>query len=446
MESLRKRFMTSRPLGESAASPELNNESGSSSSKSPGKQFPIHDNSTIVIKISTSKRIVFSNGVVTLYGSPGVTDVSTSSSPEAKILTLECLHDLLRLQEREDLNPNTESLVVSRIIETFASKSDCIQAIDQRVSVAEHRRVLTSWAMDVWGEDPQKNLNQDDSDKESYAGSLFSDSDVQEIPDNRIRPITLRPRKSSQPAPITVVVKTEVDKAFQKRPSEVKANKEIRNPKPSLSSPQVRRGSPSRNIREHSPRSQHQVRPPLTSRTQSLPSQRHQSSPLNFSEDPRATGKRAIRMRENIAPEDHRVKRVKSMDGMPDRKPTSDKSSPQKPNISRKGEPTSLAGAPNFDPGKPDSFSTPATVSSAESLSRCWREITANFPPDVKMLPTIDRLAYYFREAELAKKENEILKRDESERRKSMLLLAEKIELMNQPVARGCTSGNTGIK
>jgi len=443
MESLRRRFMAPRPLGASAASPELNDEPDSSASKSPGKQRTAHGNSGIVIEISASKRIVFSNGVVTLYDSLGATDVSTSSSPEAKILTLECLHDLLRLQEREDLNPNTESVVVNRIVETFASKSDCIQAINQHVSVAEQRRVLTDWATDIWGEDPQKNSTQDDSDKVSHAGSLFSDSDVYEIPDNRIRPITLRPRKSSQPVLTTVAIKTEVNKTRQ---TEVKANKEIQNPKPSLSSRQARRGSPSRSIREHSPRSQYQIRPPLRSRTQSSPSPRYQSSRLDFSEDTQLTRKRAIRMRENIVPEDHQVKRVKSMDGIPHRKPTSEKSSPQKSNISRKGEPASLAGALNFNPDKPDARGLSATVSSAESVSRCWREITAKFPPEVKILPTIDRLAYYFREAELAKKENEILKRDESERRKSMLLMAEKIKLMNQPVERNCTSGNTSRK
>ena len=136
--------------------------------------------------------------------------------------------------------------------------------------------------------------------------------------------------------------------------------------------------------------------------------------------------KQAITKPENIAPDTHRVKRVKSApDGLTRTNATVD---PQK----SKSEQSSLAKALNETINSNDH----SPVSNAELVSKYWREITMKLPPEVKSLPTIDRLAYYFRESELAKEENAILKRDESERRKSMVLLAEKIKLMNQPVAR----------
>jgi hypothetical protein len=49
----------------------------------------------------------------------------------------------------------------------------------------------------------------------------------------------------------------------------------------------------------------------------------------------------------------------------------------------------------------------------------------------------MDKLAYFFREVELLRRENDILRRDEGERRRGMVLIGEKIKLMNQPVLRG---------
>ena len=413
-------------------------------SKSLETQLTARNESIILIELSSSKRLEFSEGVVILYDPLGATDVSTSSSPESKILALESLHDLLRLQERGDLDPNTESPVVNSIIGTFRSKLECLQAINQYVSVTEHRQILANWATDVWGQDDHGNLAKSDLDNESHADSLFSDADVQEISENRVRPITLRPRKSSQQTFTATVTKTEIDTTFQPHPSDIKTPKEVHILPPPPSLRHVRRRSPPRSIRERSPGSRHPVRPSIRSRTQSSPTVRHHKSnqPEDVDGRSQTTNKRALPMRENITPEEHRVKRAKSIDVISDGKAFLAKSFPQK-SITTESEPTSLTQALNMDSSKSEELDLTTPLSSAESVSRCWREITSKFPEEVKMLPTIDRLAYYFREAELAKKENEILKRDESERRKSMMLMAEKIKLMNQPVSRSCASGDS---
>ena len=284
---------------------------------------------------------------------------------------------------------------------------------------------------DVWGEDQQIDPpKKSDSDRESPVGSLFSDSDVQEIPDNRVRPITLRPRKSIQPTPAPVVVKIE-GKTFHQRAPESSSVKRAHLSPSSYSPRGVRRGSPSRNIRERSPRPYDKTSAVSEIKHRmSSPALRHKSSKSEVNIDRAEVGKkRPVSKPENIAPDAHRVKRVKSVpDGFTRTDTTFEKSSTQK----SKSEQPSLAKALNETINPNDA----SPVSSAELVSKYWREITMKLPPEVKSLPTIDRLAYYFREAELAKEENKILKRDESERRKSMVLLAEKIRLMNQPVAR----------
>ena len=409
--------MITRPLGSNPSLTDLEYENYETAAT--------HNEDTITIELSSTKRIVLSNGVATLYGSFGATDVSTSSSPEAKILALESLQDLLQAQGRGELDPTRESPIVNRIIDTFPSKLECIKTINRHVSIAEHRRILTSWAADVWGEDPQTKL---DSDQESLAGSLFSDSDIQEVPDNRIRPITLRPRKSIQPTPAPIVVKIEGNR-IHRRASFTTSAKKSQTSLSSYSPRRIHRGSLSGNTRERSPRPNDQtlVVPEISVRM-SPPIIRHKYSKSEASGDRSEVGKkRSVSKPENVAFDTRPVKRVKSApDGLTRAETTVEKSSLQ----TSKPEQVSLAKALN-ETINPNDHSS---VSSTERVSKYWREITMKFPPEVKALPTIDRLAYYFREAELAKEENKILKRDESERRKSMVLLAEKIRLMNQPV------------
>jgi hypothetical protein len=103
------------------------------------------------------------------------------------------------------------------------------------------------------------------------------------------------------------------------------------------------------------------------------------------------------------------------------------------------------SGSKNFPEAKSlvetiDEISHPNTTASREDnkqfVSRFWKETASTFPPALKEGSTLDHLAYFFRDVELLRKENELIKRDELERRKSMLLLGEKLKLMNQPVLR----------
>jgi hypothetical protein len=79
---------------------------------------------------------------------------------------------------------------------------------------------------------------------------------------------------------------------------------------------------------------------------------------------------------------------------------------------------------------------TTSTEDNKQFVSWFWKETASTFPPALKERSTLDHLAYFFRDVELLRKENELIKRDELERRRSMLLLAEKLKLMNQPVLR----------
>jgi hypothetical protein len=87
-----------------------------------------------------------------------------------------------------------------------------------------------------------------------------------------------------------------------------------------------------------------------------------------------------------------------------------------------------------------DEISHPNTAASTEDnkefVSKFWGKAVSTFPLALQKMSTLDHLAYFFRDIESLRKENELIKRDELERRKSMLLLAEKLKLMNQPVLR----------
>lgn len=66
-----------------------------------------------------------------------------------------------------------------------------------------------------------------------------------------------------------------------------------------------------------------------------------------------------------------------------------------------------------------------------------WRETVASFPADVEKSGEMeDQVHWFFKKFEFLK-EIEIIGTDEEERRKAMVLLGEKIKLLNQPVKRG---------
>jgi hypothetical protein len=71
-----------------------------------------------------------------------------------------------------------------------------------------------------------------------------------------------------------------------------------------------------------------------------------------------------------------------------------------------------------------------------EFVKRFWRDTVASFPENMRgsAVGMEEKLHWFFKEVELLRRENEIIRRDEEERRKGMLLLGDKIRLLNQPV------------
>jgi len=433
METIRKRFMTPRSK-RAAIIPETDDEYsqlGSANASQPKD----NDSNLIVLHLSPSKRIVMSsNGSVTLFDKVTATVVSTSENPATKILALESINDLLGQNNDRDLDPNRESPVVAQIIRTFENKKGCLDAIDRCCFDVEHRRVLGNWASDSWEEDAPEDgedskVGEDEPD--SPAGSLFSDSDVQELPNNRVRPITLRPRRPAE-QDMSARIKSE------KPPSSFSSKSSSGTTSAFLS--RSRQSSPPRRIRDHSPKRLEQSAERLTlkARTTSSPTLRHKTSRISLRDKyrPDYSKKRPHLTIENVSPEDCRVKRVKSHNILPQAKSPATAAT-KKATAKRSQEKLSLAevlspirqrkGMPEGD----------ASESNAEYVSRYWKATASQFPESVRELSTVDRLAYYFRESDLMRKELQIIKRDEAERRKSMLLMAEKIKLMNEPVVRG---------
>ena len=424
--------MAPHPSKRTLAIPETDDGSKSTNTSQPKEK----DSNVVVLQLSPSKRIVMSaDGSVTLLDQLVATVVSTSENQETKILALESINDVLRQNDERDLDPNRESPVVAQIIRTFKSKQHCLDAIDRCCFVAEHRRVLRNWTNDTWEEDAAHN-----NDNDSPAGSLFSDSDVQEIPNNRVRPITLRPRR---PVQRETPVKVKIEKPSSTAPR----NSSSGTTSPLL--PRSRQTSPPRRVRELSPHrlDQDSTRPTLKGRTLSSPTLRHKTSRISLRDQyPLEPAKKRPHLTsENIPPEDRNVKRVKSHDVLPVAKSRATPSTKKAlMTTKRSDEKVSLSEVLSGVATNKDTSGAAARESNADYVARYWKATSSQFPEPVRALSAVDRLAYYFRETDLMRRELEIIKRDEAERRKSMLLTAEKIKLMNQPMARGVADAGKG--
>ena len=436
--------MTPRSSKRAAAIISERDDEHSRAEQSPRKES---DFNVTVLQVSPSKRIVMSaDGTVTLLDKLATTVVSTSENRETKILALESIYGLLRQNDERDLHPNCESPVVAQIIRTFKCKKDCLDAIDRCCFVAEHRQVLRGWTNDTW-EEYEGGIADRNAEKEpdSPAGSLFSDSDVKELPTTRVRPITLRPRRTLEhEIPVKIKSEFKSEKLSSSAPS-----KSIARTSPLL--PRSRQSPPPARVGERSPLrlQQTSVRPSLrNTRTNSAPSLRQKTSRISLRDEYHldSAKKRPHLASENAPPEDRHIKRIKSHDAIPLAKspaairiPSNRKAGPKK-----SAEKASLPEALN-PASKGNGFSVAETrESNAEYVARYWKVAASQFPEQVREFSTIDRLAYYFRETDLMRKELQIIKRDEAERRKSMLLMAEKIKLMNQPTSRGIVHPEKG--
>ena len=204
MEAIRKRFL--RPITRPTPAPELANlatdVATSQNTTTPGQ--PLATTPLLKIALSDNQSVLFGGETVTLHDAQhGESIISLSSPAQLKITTLQHLRDHLQSVSPEgtqvidiDLGSTAFASLVRTLIQMFHSKIDCLTAIAQFTSDPETADTLHSWAEKEWAK--SKNGGDDRSDDDqSRDGSLFCDSDVEEIPaTTRVRPITLRPRPS----------------------------------------------------------------------------------------------------------------------------------------------------------------------------------------------------------------------------------------------------------
>jgi len=372
MESIRKRFLPQTPV----------------------EIPPIH---TISLPNQLGLR-VYNDERVTLYNLNEEVDITTIQKEKEKICALEALYANLRYEGRNRLNAEREGAVVCRIIQTFPTKESYVSAISRHAVASDSKSILSEWANDVWTMNVTKELpKEDDDDEDSPAGSLFSDSEIEKQPTNRVRPITLRPRRFS----------------ISTREHSMVPNSEMSNENrpPTTYKPT----SPS------TPWSSELVKHLVRSSQAPLPTSRKESeSPTSTPSTPSKPSRRS-KIATSVVPK----KRLT--------KPANPDPAPKKVKTSNTNETTAKSQQPSRNDNTRIIIPPPAGKEPAQDyVSRYWKQVSAKFPAEIRGLPTIDRLAHYFRETELIRKENEIIKRDELERRQSMVLLGEKIKLMNQ--------------
>lgn len=350
--------------------------------------MPLQNSPTYTIPLRNKFSLrIWKDDHITLQKPHEEIDITTTDNERDKICSLEHLYANLRYGGRNNLDPERECNVVSRIIKTFSSKTTCVSAISQYAVASESKGILNDWAKGVWGIDSGKGEeNGDDKDEESPAGSLFSDSDVEKRSSNRIRPLTLRRRSTISIKAGSLIPKAEPS-------SESRAPTSSKPYTLQFSSALKQIVGSSEGIR---------VKP-----------RKDAATPASLSSTP-SERPRLSELPTAVAP---KKRPSKAAEPDPSRK---------KPRISNPEEQKMVAQQQIEDPVRGISFATKEETSQ-NYVSRYWKEVSAKFPAEIRELSTVERLAYYFRETELIRQENEVIRRDELERRKSMVLLGEKI-------------------
>lgn len=382
--------------------------------------------------LSINKSVGLSDGNVTLFDSfTGVAKDLTISDPESKIATLESINECIRRNGRSNLNLVCEAPIVKCIIETFESKNACLEAIRRYISNDVNHIPLVEWTTDVWGEDEGNDPDKEaESVPASPGGSLFSESDEPENIPDRVRPITLRPRKTPAPS-------EDIKSEFRKSQTPVKTENRAENKNVARRSAAGHSKAASSGPEGSSESISAVARPKLKS-ANSYPTLRHVSSRSELGDEysPEIGKKRAYQETRNgtTRPESRLVKRTKSDDSITRNKTVGTS------NV------VALRSEERVSPGLESVIKVLDNISrgnqcqlpedNKQFVSRFWKETVSGFPPSFQNLSTLEHLGYIFRELELLRRENELIKRDEMERRKTMLLLADKIKLMNQPVLR----------
>ena len=427
VEALRQRFMAPRlhlippdtqttrdeasPPGPTSP-PRIENESTSTSSQ------------RIAIRLSESQTLALQDNSVILYDPQESEPIllSTPENPHLKIKALETLAEKLVREERMELEQSKEVPIVWCILESFACKDECFSLIDRLISEDEIHRIIIEWVIGVW--ENGRNVIEIDDDGDTSDGSLFSDADVETKSNPRVRPITLR---SSTAPPKTI--KQEI-KPRPPTPQRTKSESEFKN-QSSQRSLNLRKPSPEPHL--PSPKSASQLRSPGS---QPPPSNTIKSESFR----PKVNRKRTLPFNENSnslskPPRHKRIRSAEEM-GKTNREPKTLEASSTNRVVRRVSEQS---------PKKKGSVIT--VFEKIEQQSNCradeeayimafWKQTIAEFPESVRMGTVIDRVGHFFHEVELLRKENEQIKREEAERRGTMLLIAEKIMLLNQGVQR----------
>jgi hypothetical protein len=429
MEAMRKRFAAPRDLKHLSQGP----HSMKVKPHTVQQQLKPDNSPNLNMRLSIDTSLELSDNTVTLYSSKPdtVANISTTSDPDAKIWTLESMNDFIRRSGRPNLDVLCEFPIAKRIIETFESKGVCLDALQLFLSNETNREPLVGWITEVWGEEEDNDTNKEtDSIPESPGGSLFSDSDAPEVVvPHRVRPITLRPRQT--PAP-TLDIKSEFSKDQCPVKSEIR--EEIKVVPRRSASGRFRPASPRRRMREGSLEPSSVVARPKLKSVNSHPTLQHVSSRAEYS--PEKNKKRDfLKTRSGeVRSENGLVKRTKTDKTIPP------KSIEGRNAVSLKSGPQSMFPEVDSLVKVVDNVShenlVPPSEDNKQFVSRFWKETVSGFSPAFQTMSTLDHLGYFFREIELLRKENDLIKRDELERRKEMLLFAERMKLMNQPVLR----------
>jgi len=403
--------------------------------------------STIVLQLKGQDHLLYEpTGVVEFYRpNEGVScTVSSSRYIAHKVVALQGIYELLDRENRSDLDPLRESPIVHAILSTFRSKKECLDEIHWRTVDLEMRTVLSGWANDVWVDGEGKQGKQRGSDGESSDGSLFnSESDGGNSEGGRVRPITLRPRRTlNTPAPPTPSKSSTSRTPTSIRPAHLLTT--LGTPSHNSMATQTvttkttRETSPIQNVIRVAPLTGcHETMPKgvkdersarRINRSHSLacpPRSKLERMGSSFSNSAKEASQVATKKRALPAPS--AAKRYKVSPGV-----TSSPIRPQafRPQASHTTILESLSQTinPQAPPTEP--------TETERYVVKYWGEVQTRLSAEFRTSSTTEQLAHYFRQMEHLKQELDILKKDEKARRHQMVLIGEKIKLMNQPVVR----------
>lgn len=451
MERIRERFSTNTPSRPPPPSriPPTPPTPPSSVRLPPARP----QSSTIVLQLTGPDHLLYEpTGVVEFYRpSEGLSCTLSSSRYIAhKVVALQGIYELLERENRSDLDPLRESPIVHAILSSFRSKKECLDEIHWRAVDLEMRTVLSGWANDVWVDGEEKQGKQRGSDGESSDGSLFSEDDGGNSEGGRVRPITLRPRRTlNTPAPPRPSKSSTSRTPTSIRPAHLSTTQGA----PCSMAPQMvttkttRETSPIQNLIRVAPLTGSHETMPNRVKDERVRTQARRIIPSNSLACPPRS--KLVRMGPSFSSSYKEASQVATKKrALPAPSPFSETAAPKRYKVS----PGVVSSPTKPQSSRPRASHTTILESLSQTLStqarptepteteryvvKYWGEVQTRLSPEFRTSSTTEQLAHYFRQMEHLKQELDILKKDEKARRRQMVLIGEKIKLMNQPVAR----------